>query len=374
MKSNLKRRKEIFEGVLPPEGTKEYLNTINSLKKNNENNPKMKEFIEKCQKKISLSLEAQCLSHCNLITEKTLRQYLIEFNNRAWNYGLRSMPTMFNILESFFIYRKPEIYFELIEEENYTISYFDFIDFITSKNFTDNKKLIEENLMSDIIYNFNVGQDLEEIKFKTDDENEFIIAGISIIRRNNEVTVLVNTGRKRTEKESFTLVEGSHSKLPDKQNLIDDFNKKSKEVKNDFVYIDEEKQYVKGLFVCRIDLETFTIDARYVAEETALAFSVSTDELDGYLNDQGEFESEELKEIYEKGLGRLDDFCAVFEATKMSLYLPYYFNMNESSIKEETLETPFKAQMNNPITKRKFNDIFGYKCSLKTYIFIKTKK
>ena len=31
------------------------------------------------------------------------------------------MSLMFNILEAFFSYRKPEIYFELIEEENYLI-------------------------------------------------------------------------------------------------------------------------------------------------------------------------------------------------------------------------------------------------------------
>ena len=79
------------------------------------------------------------------------------------------------------------------------ISFFDFIDFITSKEFEDNKTLIDDNITPDIIYNFNVGKDLEEIKFKNDEDEEFIIAGVSIIRRENEITVLMVTGKRKTE-------------------------------------------------------------------------------------------------------------------------------------------------------------------------------
>jgi hypothetical protein len=134
------------------------------------------------------------------------------------------MPVMFNILEAFFNYRKPEIYFELIEEENYLISYFDFIDFITSKDFNDDKGLIDGNLTSDLVYNFNVGDDLEKIKFKSDNGDEFIVAGISIIRRNNEVTVAVITGKKEIEKKIIDkdLLEFSTDD-PDKSRMINEF-------------------------------------------------------------------------------------------------------------------------------------------------------
>lgn len=246
MKSNINRRQEIFKGVLPPHGTKEYFEVIEILRKREQQDPGIKEFSKKSWEKVTRSLEAQYLSNCELITENTLRHFLTEFNSRTWKYGLGSMPLMFNILEAYFNYRKPEVYFELIEEENYLISFFDFIDFITSNDFKDNKLLIEQSIASDLIYNFNIGRDLEEIKFKTESGDEFIIAGISIIRRNNEVTVLVVTGRQKTEnisldKNGITFQTAN----PNKKGLIDEMKESLKNKNIEFEYLDKDKRYIK---------------------------------------------------------------------------------------------------------------------------------
>jgi|JI6StandDraft_1071083.scaffolds.fasta_scaffold50805_2 hypothetical protein len=375
MKSNNNRQQKIFEGALPVYGTKEYYDTIEKIQVGNEKNPKRKEIIKKNWEKVNKSLEAQFLSTCDFVTEKTLRHFLIEFNNRAWKYGLRSMPVMFNILEAFFNYRKPEIYFELIEEENYLISYFDFIDFITSKDFNDDKGLIDGNLTSDLVYNFNVGDDLEKIKFKSDNGDEFIVAGISIIRRNNEVTVAVITGKKEIEKKIIDkdLLEFSTDD-PDKSRMINEFkeNIEKNKIEYEYEYIDKEKKYIKVIVACRMDLDTMTIDARYIAEETNLTFIVVTDEIDIFLNDKGKFISQEEKEAYQSYKTKVNNFNAMFEVAKMSLYLPYFFNLNEKLIKEETLDTNFKKQNSNPITKRKFNDTFGFKSSNKSLFSLDT--
>jgi hypothetical protein len=366
MKNNLNRRREIFEDVVPRTGTKEY-EKMKEFHKNNENNPEWIKYSKKNWEKITRSLEAQKLSSCGFFTEDTLRYFLTEFNSRAWRYGLRSMPVMFNIMEAFFNYKKPEIYFELIEDENYLISFFDFIDFITSNEFKDDKSLIEDNLTSNIVYNFNVGKDLEEIKFKTEDSSEFIVAGASILRRENEVTVLVITGKKKTEELEFDIKRIMFdSANSDKDQLIKDAKKEYEENEIDYIYIDEEKKYIKVVVACRIDLDTMTIDARYVGEETNLMFNVSTDEIDGFLNEKGEFSSDVEKEAYQYSLERINKFHAIFEVAKTTLYLPYYFNSNEKLIVEETLETPFKKLNSSPITKRKFIDVLGFKCSNKS--------
>lgn len=367
MKSNRNRRKEIFEGVLPIHGTREYYAAIEALRKREQEAPGIKEFSKKSWEKVTRSLEAQSLSNCDLITENTLRHFLTEFNTRTWRFGLRSMPIMFNIMEAYFNYRKPEIYFELIEEENYLISFFDFIDFVTSKDFQDNKKLIEENLTCDLIYNFNVGKDLKEIKFKTQSGDEFIVAGISIIRRGGEITVTVITGRKKTDenpidKNSIRLITDN----PNKTELMTDVKESLKNKEIEYEYIDEEKEFIKVIVACRLDLDTMTIDARYVAEETNVMFNLVTDEVDGFLNSKGEFLNESLKDTYFKGKEKIEEFSAIFEVVKLSLYLPYFFNLNEDLIVEEVLETRFKSVYSSPLTKRKYSDVFGYKSSAKS--------
>jgi hypothetical protein len=373
VKSNINRRQEIFRDVLPPVGTKAYLDAIEKLKKREQDNPGIKEFSKKSWEKVTKSLEAQYLSNCDFLTENSLRHFLTEFNNRAWKYGLRSMPIMFNIMEAFFNYRKPEIYFELIEEDNYLISFFDFINYITSKEFDDNKNLIDENITSDIIYNFNVGKDLEEIKFKNDTDEEFIVAGVSIIRRENEITVLMVTGKKKTEnlsidKDSFKF----DTQNPNKSEIIDEIKETLKTEEIEYEYIDEDKKFIKVLVAARIDLETRTIDARYVAEETNLTFNVVTDEIDGFLKENGDFISEELKTAYENSREKIEGFNPIFEVIKLSLYLPYFFNSQEDDIVEEVLDTKFKKQFSSPLTKRKFNNVFGFKASTKSLYSIDT--
>ena len=112
--NHLDRKREIAIGALPKKGTEEYKKVIEFLEKNDSS--EQKEFTKKNWEKAYSSLEAQYHSHCDFITEKNLRHFLLEFNTRAWESGLWSMPTMFNIMESFFNYRKPEVYFELLEE------------------------------------------------------------------------------------------------------------------------------------------------------------------------------------------------------------------------------------------------------------------
>jgi len=360
MKNNIDRRKEIFRNVAPTVGTPEYFETIEKVKKLHQDHPEIKEFSKKSFEKVTRSLESQDLSSCDFITENSLRYYLTEFNSRAWKHGLRSMPMMFNIMEAFFNYIKPEIYFELIEEENYLISFFDFIDFVTSKEFKDNKELIEENLTSDIIYNFNVGKDLQEIKFKTDEGEEFIVSGVSIIRRNNEVTVLMITGRKKTgdisiDKSMFV----SQTYNPNKTAINEEAKETLKDTNFEYEYIDEDKEYIKVFVASRIDLETMTIDARYIAEETNLMFNVVTDEIDGFLDLKGDFISEDYKKAYLNSKEKIEEFSAIFEVIKLSLYLPYFFNMNEENIIEESLETKLKDKFKSPITRRKYSDVFG---------------
>jgi hypothetical protein len=370
MKSNINRRKEIFKDAIPDKGSTEY-DEITNFFKNRVQSPEEKKFLKDCYKKAVNSLEAQSLSHSNFITETTLRHFLMEYNTRAWEHGLRSMPLLFNILESYFIYRKPHQYFELLEEENYLISFYDFLDFYTSDKIEYNKDLILDNLVPDIIYNFNIGTDLSEITFRTDDNAEFILSGISIIRRENEVSILLITGCDEL-KEVKTSDIKLETENPNKKDLLEKFKEDSKDDFQKPLFVDENEKYSKVLVICRLDLTTDTIDARYVAEEFENFFQIQTDEIDGFANEKGEYTSKEYEEVHKNGIKRVKKFGAIFEIAKASLYLPYYLNVNEDDLIEETHDTEFKKINSNPIKKRKFKDTFGHKTSNKPLYIINT--
>ncbi|MFP9112415.1 GIY-YIG nuclease family protein [Flavobacterium sp. RHBU_3] len=372
MKDRKARHREILRNALPPEDTSEYSKLIEKLEGRFLYDKKHNEFVKRSREKVFNSLEAQMLSNCDLVTEISLRQYLEDFNNRAWFYGLRSMPLMFNILEAFLNFRTPEIYFELIEEENYLISFFDFIDFITSKDFEEDKKLIDESITNEIIYNFNVGDDLEKIKFKSGDGQEFVIAGVSIIRRGNEITMLMIAGRKKNGDDILDKKDLEfRSNIPGRARLTADFKERVQEEEYDYIYLDKDEKYIKSVVACRVDLETMTIDARYIAEETSLAYGLITDEIDE--TQIGKLDGKEWRETLESLKAAVEIYNPIFEALKLSLYLPYYFNHNEDLIVEENLETHFKKLNTSPISKRKYRDVFGYKASVKALYSLNKK-
>jgi hypothetical protein len=370
MESNKKRRSKIFEGVLPPTGTKEYQQVIANLAKAEEQYPQLKKIIADNHKKAVNSFEAQFVSHCDLITELTIRHYLREFNMRAWNYGLRTMPLMFNILESFFSYKKPHMYFQLIEEELYKMSYYDFIHFVSTNDLGNRQETINENLTKDLIFHFNFEKDFEKVRYTTEDNKKLIIAGVSLIRRGEEVTVLLITGRKNSKgekpKENPIEFDFDH---PEKGNLYREFQESIMGKTIDFEYVDEQKKYAKVLVVCRIDLTSGTLDARYVAEEYNYNFNVITDEKDGFLNGKGQFTSESYEKFWRNSFGNLNKYNVIFEAAKSALLLPFYLNTHENDITEESLETRFHREYKSPLKKRQFKDIFGSTSDFKT-VFI----
>ena len=94
MKSNIDRRKEIFKDVIPSKGDPNY-ERLKLLHENRMQSPAKKKFYKDCFKKAVNSLEAQRSSHSGFITETTLRHFLMEYNTRAWEHGLRSMPLLF---------------------------------------------------------------------------------------------------------------------------------------------------------------------------------------------------------------------------------------------------------------------------------------
>lgn len=360
MKSNIERRAEIFRGVIPPDNSAELEELTKILDERNKNNPHLDKISNEYWKKVNLSLEAQYLSNIDLNTEKTLRHFLFEFNNRAWTYGLRSMPLMFNILESYFDYKKPQIYFQLIEEENYILSFYDFIDFITSKHFDEKSKYIFDNIAEDIIYNFNL-TNFDNITFKGENDAENIITGISLIRRGTEVTVTMIVGKELQNFQSLEEIKLSQDvENPNKKKLFEDFEKDLKEKSLKYEFVDEDERFIKTLIIARLDMDSMTVDARYVAEENNVSFKLYTDEVDGFLDTAGNF-IPSYEDVFKKSLEILEQYDALFEIIKFSLYIPYYLNQNEEYIFEENHETELGKKYKTPFSRRKFKDTFGDK-------------
>ena len=351
MKEHLKRRIENSKGLIPKEGTPEYDAVIKRLKKHEENNPKLQKAIVQNMSEALKTLELQYANGIGLFMDSEIRNYLGEFNHRSWNYGHRSMPIMFNIMEAFFHLDKRLNYWRLLDEEDYSISFFDFIDYYTSNEFIYDIKEINESLEENLIYNFNVGYDLKEIIFKTENAEEFVIAGVSLIRRGNEVTMLFNTGQiidtsKKTD-ELIPLAEMQRAVGKEKIEVADD---KVREA----IKLNDDPNLWKILIACRFDLESQTIDTRYIAKDVGDSYTILTDDLTGFMVD-GEWGDPAYSETFKNIAMEVENYNSIFELAKACLFLPNYFNFFEEDIEEDDYDTKVKKILKNPFKKREFD-------------------
>jgi hypothetical protein len=352
MKEHIKRRIEYSRDALPEEGTDEYKRVTRFHQKRIDENPELKRMLEEKFITAIKTLEVQNLNGIGLSIGSEIRHFLNEFNHRSWNYGHRKMPIMFNILEAFFKLDKKLNYWELLEEEEYLISYFDFIDYYTSNDFDYDINFIKETLQEDLIYNYNVGADLSEITFKTDEGGEFVIAGISILRRGHEVTFIFLAGEiVDTSLSTTTLYDRPLKMVPGKEMI-----KAADDRIHEAVKLNENPNWWKTIIACRFDLETQTIDARYVAKDEGSLFSIITDDKTGFIKDR-EWINSDMKETYDKFISKVENYNSIFELAKASLYLPHYFNSFENDIIEEDHETRLKALISSPVKKANFKNV-----------------
>lgn len=350
MKEHLKRRAEYTFGALPEEGTPEYENVIKQLQLRE--SPQLKKEIKKKHNEAVKTWELQAFNGIGLTMDPEIRHYLGEFNYRSWNYGHRKMPIMFNVMEAFFNLDKRLNYWTLLDEEDYSISFFDFIDFYTSNEFQINIDELKLSLEEDLIYNFNVGYDLKKITFKTDEGNEFVIAGVSMVRRGNEVTMLFVSGEitdtSEKSKQLTPLSEINRSKGKEKIKISDQVR--------EAVKLNDDENLWKTLIACRFDLDSKTIDARYVAYDEGNSFSIFTDDVTGFMKN-GDWTNTEYEETFKNLVSKVEKYNSIFELAKACLFLPNYFDAFESEIEEQDFDTEAKTILKNPFKKREFTEV-----------------
>ena len=351
MKEHLKRRIEYSKDVFPEEGTPEYDYLTKRIQEQELINPNFNKEIKNKHAQALKTWELQQANGIGLFMDPEIRHYLGEFNYRSWNYGHRKMPIMFNVMEAFFELDKKLNYWTLLDEEDYSLSFFDFIDFYTSNEFKNDISEIKKNLNENLIYNFNVGYDLKEITFKTEDGDEFVIAGVSLLRRGNEVTMLFDTGQViDTDKISKGLISLENMERTPGKEKIEITQDRLREA----VKLNDDPNLWKILIACRFDLESNTIDARYVAKDEGNSYTIYTDDLTGFMNN-GKWRNSSSMKTFKNVAKKVENYNSIFELAKVCLFLPNYFDYFDDEIQTEEYSTKVKAILSSPSKKREYN-------------------
>ncbi|WP_448103967.1 GIY-YIG nuclease family protein [Pedobacter panaciterrae] len=344
----MKRKLKIGSIALPPKDSEAYKRMINDLQKREEQHPENKKEIEVRFNTAVKIWEAQTKNGSGMAMGEELRYYLHEYNKRTFNHGLRTMPTSYNVLEAFYNYSPKFNFFELLDEDNYLISFFDFIDYITSSDFDEKELNIEESFIDEVIYNFDISNKLDEITFSNNNGPEFVIGGISLVKRGKEVVILMLAGRKTDlSKQNKNSFEGEGRVTPGKEGIVSEPGSKMEAVP----LLGKDGFWKTNVF-CRFDLESKTIDARYIQEDWGNRFAVFTDDLNPFLDVKGNLRPNISEELIKKSLQGLDDFGCLFDLATKCLFLPSYFDKFEQKIVVEEHPTQLSKEKKIPMFRK----------------------
>lgn len=359
--SHKDRMSNLASYALPPKSHPMYEKIVSRIEK--DSTPESDKLYKRLFDEAIATLKIQLKNGAGFEIDNDLRYFLEEFNNRAFNVGLRSMPSSFNVMEAFFnhIYRLNA--FQLLDEEDYLVNFIDFIDFVTSDKcppLNESASIFEE----DVIYNFSCINNPVDIDFSlVDNTTKYLIGGISLVKRDDEISILLLAGEKSPH-EIADLDLTDAERTPGKEELEIPNNAKSEKIR--FLELDD---YWKVLIMLRFNMSSCEVDAKIIGKDMGSHFSVVSDCLESFTNESGEFISENLETAYKKLQDEIVNYYPLFEIGKYCIHLLSYVDFNEEDLVVEKHITTFgkepikpkhfkKDKLVNPKYEIKIKDVF----------------
>jgi len=288
---------------------------------------------------------AQLESGAELAADKQLRYYLTSINMRVWRYGLRSLPSSFNVTEAFFAYDEYLNLFRLLPESDYLVSSSDFFDFVTSPD-TPNANLDAAYDFEDgVIHSFSILDDPRELMVETSGGNSYALIATSLIRRGDELCVMLTAGAAGTDLDELQAMV-DHTADPDEGQWLKAVRPEAS-LKTGPVMLEQYPELLRVEAMARFNLRYRTIDARYVFLDGGSFFKVITDDDIMYALAERDNVDRDWDAQRQKGSEGIEQRAALFELMKTVVLLPAYLRAKVTLIDEESRPTKLSREAKN---------------------------
>lgn len=336
-----KRMLGINSVVMPPPGTEEY-NMIMDLFKKTDNECRKKE-LEKRYKIATTKINGYLYNGADLICDKTIRYFYLEYSSRLFKAGFWSFPTSFNVVEAFLTYIPEFNFFKLKDEYDFIFSFDDYMDFVTSDRCIDKLDLALDYFEEGKIYHFNNADDPRKLTVKNNLSIDYGFAGVSIIRHADELNIVMVLGEitdmNKADKivnENYLEYETYKNPNPAKENIAP-----SDAYKLEAVKLGGIDGLWQTIVLTRFDLSKRTQHVRYILKDHGNNFSVITDDPTVFPKEIDCNKDMIMKNMFSE----LINNAVLFELCKISLYLPYYFEIKSDSLINERHPTNLKSKL-----------------------------
>jgi hypothetical protein len=206
----------------------------------------------------------------------TLREFLLEYQQRRASHGMHSMPLSFNVLEAFTVFNQSYFNFDLRKECQHLLSADEYFAWYADEKTSLSIKVLKEILAPGVIYSYDVTNDHSSGYRLPLDGSSIVLAGISMVRHKGELSCILVAGECPPRPANSDIPnEKLQSTTPGKTGL----QSHPSFTVNDR-YLDGYPEHGRLVLLTRIDLESGTYDVRYLCADVGARFLVSTDDYD----------------------------------------------------------------------------------------------
>lgn len=331
---HLFRMSELSPHIKPPPGSpaeKHQQALFSKLWKD----PKHRKAVKEMHERATSTFEAQQRSGAGYAADKALRHFQMEYNTRWLTQGTKSFPSSFEVGEAFFATRREFAGLFLLPERDFLISFTDFLDFATASDTPTTGVEKAYSLDAGFIYNINSLDKPDDLLLETDTNSSFAFVAASIVRRGDELAMLLVLGEERPPAEVDRMTgEATWVRMnPNKPHL------KSIDLTDNVPVYLPDSSLLRTLALVRFNLKERRVESRMLMRELTKSFTVISDnELMFPKREDGSRPGVSPAE-------KLDALGSVWEVAKTLVLLPSYLAARIDVIRSEDHATKLGSEL-----------------------------
>ena len=255
-----------------------------------------------------------------------LRHFFIEYLNRLTQFGLHSLPSSFNVVESFLQFDKEFFLFDLRQEREHLLRLHDYFNWYTKEQeIPEEPKLLLDIMEEGVIYSYDFAGDTGEFAISAEG-SRLAVAGLSMIRHEDELSVILLAGENPpyppdneipTSLSKEGQAKGHEEILPAEDLSVADR------------YLCGMPDFSKVILLTRFDLVTRKHDVRYLNVDIGPSYLVFTDDI-RILKES--FGKDATTEMIDNSLSGLERYRQLFSALTSLIFLPVIFIAEQAKV------------------------------------------
>jgi len=262
-----------------------------------------------------------------------LRHFFLEYLNRLTQYGPYSLPSSFNVVESFLQFDQEFFIFDLRQEREHLLRLHDYFDWYTKdQGLPEDPKILMDIIEEGTIYSYDAAGDTGEFTISAEG-SQLAVAGLSMIRHENELSVILLAGENPPYPPDDEILDISAKNDPaeghEEISPAQDLSVKDR-------YISGMREFSKVILLTRFNLATKKHDVRYLNVDTGPSYIVYTDDIEVLKESFGKRVSQEM---IDNSLSGLERYKQLFSALTSLIYLPVIFIVEQARVIESKFIT-----------------------------------